>query len=132
MKAILGMVETIFRFPANKPPYIGVVVSGTAGVMLNANWVKDHSEEEWQIKANLEMQCFSITLYCTRLNLKYVYSTPSVNQQELAKFIEAIKRVEYFNFGHVNKSNGEYKPELTNYFKPWVLKCSSFEFTWEY
>lgn len=98
MKGILGMVETVFRFPIDKPPFIGVVVSGEAGAMLNANWVKEHNNEDWEIKAELEMQCFSITLYCTKLNLKYKYNTPSVNQTQIARFIEAIKKVEHFNF----------------------------------
>ncbi len=132
MIASVGMIEVIFRYPPDKPPYMGVVVSGEFGGMLNSNWVNDHSDEEWEIRADMVLSSFAITLFCTRLNLKYTYTIPSVNQVQLAKFLEEVKKVETFNFGHVDIKKGVHTPVRTPFMKPWVLPISSIDFRWEY
>ncbi len=133
METSVGLIEAIFKFPIDKPPYLGVVFGiMIQGQLLNANWVKEHSKEEWMIKVEIERQRLGIILYCTKLKLKHTYDVYSFNQVQLVKFITEANKVEYFNFGHVDKKKDVYTAIRTTEFKPWVLSCSSIELQMEF
>jgi hypothetical protein len=127
---VVERLELVFKFPENKPPFMGVVYENEfTGKRLNQSWVNTYGSFSFQIRIEPDLDFLKLTLSQKELGEKYDYLISRFDKNKLIEFLDKTKNLKQVNFGHVVKEFDDLKIIKTSVgFKPWVVKVDNIEF----